>query len=195
MVAAYHLIWTLYGTWLPNDPRGSSSHEIRSPILEELGALHHGRKKIQPCSAIIRKFYQSAKSKLKHETLLLTDEEIPLVAEGFAETIRNRRYTCFGLAIMPDHVHLIIRKHRDQAEEMIAFLQDDAWLRLQKNRPADHPVWGGPGWKVYLDTRDDIERTVRYVRENPGKAHRPEQQWEFVQEYDGWLPGVGPRKK
>src|ERR1700722_7384228 len=132
MVAAYHLIWTLYGTWLPNDPRGSSSHEIRSPILEELGALHHGRTKIQPCSAIIRKFYQSAKSKLKHETSLLTDEEIALVAEAFAETIQNRRYTCYGLAIMPDHVHMIIRKHRDQAEEMIAFLQDDAWQRLQK---------------------------------------------------------------
>ena len=60
MIAGYHLIWTVYGVWLPNDPRGSSSHEIRSSILEELGELHHGRKKIQPCSAIIREFYQKA---------------------------------------------------------------------------------------------------------------------------------------
>jgi hypothetical protein len=25
MIAGYHLIWTAYGWWLPNDPRGSTS--------------------------------------------------------------------------------------------------------------------------------------------------------------------------
>ena len=29
MVAGYHLIWTVYGYWLPNDPRGSTSTEVR----------------------------------------------------------------------------------------------------------------------------------------------------------------------
>ena len=29
MVIGYHLIWTAYGWWLPNDPRGSTSHRIR----------------------------------------------------------------------------------------------------------------------------------------------------------------------
>ena len=48
----------------------------------------------------------------------------------------------------------------------------------------------GAGRKVYLDSRDDMERTVRYICGNPGKA----QQWDFVQEYDGWLPGIGARR-
>ena len=146
MIAGYHLIWTAYGTWLPNDPRGSSSHEIRSPILEELGDIHHGRKKIQPASSVLRKFYQEAKPKMKHEIIPFTDEEIVLLGEAFAATIKNRRYTCYGCAIMPDHVHLLIRKHRDQAEEMMAFLQDDSWQRLidAKRWPSEHPVWGGP---------------------------------------------------
>ena len=34
-----------------------------------------------------------------------------------------------------------------------------------------------------------MERTVRYIRGNPAKAKREPQQWDFVQEYDGWLPG------
>lgn len=196
MVAGYHLIWTAYGTWLPNDPRGSSSHEIRSPILEELGEIHHGRKKIQPASCVLRKFYQEAKPKLKHEIIPFTDDEIVLLGEAFAATIKNRRYTCYGCAIMPDHVHLLIRKHRDQAEEMMAFLQDDSWQRLidAKRWPSEHPVWGGPGWKVYLDSREDMERTVRYIGGNPGKAKMPAQHWDFVQEYDGWLPGIGARR-
>lgn len=185
MIAGYHLIWTVYGSWLPNDPRGSSSDEIRSPLLEDLGALHHGRKKIQPCSTVIRELYKQAKPLLKHETPLLDDDDIPLVAEAFADTIKVRRYTCYGCAIMPDHVHMLIRKHKDRAEDMIAFLQDDSWRRLLEagRRPSDHPVWGGRGWKVYLDSCEDIERTIRYIRRNADQA------WEFVQLYDGWLPG------
>jgi REP element-mobilizing transposase RayT len=197
MIAGYHLIWTIYGSWLPNDPRGSSSHEIRASPLEELGEIHFGRKKVQPCSKIIRKFYQEAKPKLKHEIMVFSDDEIALLAEAFAATITNRRYTCYGCAIMPDHVHILIRKHRDQAEEMIALLQDDSWQRLidEKRRPSDHPVWGGPGWKVYLNSCEDIERTVRYIRDNPIKAGKAPQQWDFVHAYDGWLPGVGAKKK
>jgi hypothetical protein len=49
-------------------------------------------------------------------------------------------------------------------------------------------VWGGPGWKVFLNTRADMERIVRYVRDNPVKAGRPAQAWGFVKEYDGWMP-------
>lgn len=57
------------------------------------------------------------------------------------------------------------------------------------DRSRNHPVWGGPGWKVYLDSRDDIERTIKYIQANPLKAGRPAQRWSFVREYDGWLPG------
>ena len=31
VVIAYHLIWTAYGTWLPNDLRGSGSRGVGSP--------------------------------------------------------------------------------------------------------------------------------------------------------------------
>lgn len=195
MVAGYHLIWTVYGSWLPNDPRGSSSHEIRADWLTDLGEFHHGRKKIQPCGAVIRKFYREAKPKLMHEVYTFTDDEIEFVADAFANTIGTRRYTCYACAIMPDHVHMLIRKHRDQAEEMIGFLQDDSWKRLIDAgvRSSDHPIWGGLGWKVYLDSRADMERIVKYIQDNPIKAGRAPQKWKFVQPYDGWLPGVGAR--
>jgi REP element-mobilizing transposase RayT len=197
MVAAYHLIWTIYGAWLPNDPRGSNSTEVRADYLKELGELHRGRKKIQPCSAVIRRFYQEATTKLKYEVLPFSDAQIQMLAEVFGDVIQKQRYTCYGCAIMPDHVHVLIRKHRDQAEEMIAKLQEGSWERIvqSKGRPGDHPVWGGPGWKVFLNSREDIERTIRYIYENPLKARMSPQIWEFVKAYDGWLPGIGVRKK
>jgi hypothetical protein len=36
-VIAYHLIWTNYGTWLGNDPRGSGSRSVYTPALAALG--------------------------------------------------------------------------------------------------------------------------------------------------------------
>ena len=64
MVAGYHLIWTTYGFWLPNDPRGSTSSEIRVEALKELGDIHYGRKEIQPSSQQIREFHQQRTSYL-----------------------------------------------------------------------------------------------------------------------------------
>ena len=193
MIAGYHLIWTAYGWWLPNDPRGSMSQELRRADIADLGKLHCGRKRIQPAGKVVREFYDAARGILKNTLLRFTPEEIEIIGNAFAEVIKSRSYTCYACAIMPDHVHALIRKHRDKAREMIAALQDasrDAILaNPQARREPDHPVWGGPGWKVYLETVDDMWRTVGYTRGNPREAGQPEQQWEFVKPYDGWLPG------
>lgn len=89
---------------------------------------------------------------------------------------------------MPDHVHILIRKHKHQAEQMLKNLQESTRLRLctAGMRTLDHPVWGGPGWKIFLHTPTDIRRTIRYIEENPPTWRLPRQQWSFVNAYDGW---------
>jgi REP element-mobilizing transposase RayT len=195
-VIAYHLIWTAYGWWLPNDPRGSTSRTIRNDILAELGELHYGRKKAQPVSAEIRRFYRRAKDLLRHPLLEFSRAHIAAVGTAFAEAVSDNRYTCYACAVVQDHVHVLIRKHRHKAEEMIANLQDASRLELQRtiDRYAGHPVWGGEGWKVFLDSPDDIRRTVRYIEGNPPRHGLPAQQWPFVKTYDGWPlhPGHDP---
>ena len=193
MIAGYHLIWTAYGWWLPNDPRGSMSQELRRADIADLGELHYGRKRIQPAGEVVREFYDAARGILKNTLLKFTPEEIEVIAGAFAEVIAHRAYTCYACAIMPDHVHALIRKHRDKAREMIAALQDASReavrAKPQARREPDHPVWGGPGWKVYLETVGDMRRTVEYTRGNAREAGQPEQRWTFVKPYDGWLPG------
>jgi REP element-mobilizing transposase RayT len=191
MVAGYHLIWTAYGWWLPNDPRGSMSEEIRIERIADLGDLHSGRRVIQPPSAEIRRFYEQAHDLLAHPLLSFSEEEILLIGNAFGQTIQVNGYTCYAAAIMPDHIHLLIRRHRDHAEVMIERLQTASRQALIESgrRAPTHPVWGGPGWKVFLNTRRDFERVVRYIGNNPLKAGRPEQHWSFVKEYDGWMPG------
>jgi REP element-mobilizing transposase RayT len=185
MVVGYHLVWTAYGWWLPNDPRGSNSHEIRIERIAELGDLHHGRKAVQPRSPELRLFYEHARLALRHALLSFSPEETVLLAEAFAATLEERNYTCYACAILRDHVHMLIRRHRDKAEVMLEQLQADSRERLIQSgaRAANHPVWGGPS-----NTRGDIERVIAYIRKNPIAAGFPEQTWRFVQPYDGWLP-------
>jgi hypothetical protein len=120
MIVGYHRIWTAYGWWLPNDPRGSSSHEIRVEQIARLGELHHGRKPVQPSSATLREFYDQARGVLKHPLLTFSSDAVAIVSQAMADVMTERRYTCYACAIMPDHVHALIRRHRDKSEDMIA---------------------------------------------------------------------------
>ena len=168
IVIAYHLIWTAYGWWLPNDPRGSMSRFVASDLLSELGAVHFGRKHVQPARSKLLDFFAGSSDLLDHARLTFDAVAFQTIAGAFAQTIALCRYTCYGCAIMPDHVHLVIRKHKHSAEEMIWNLQRESRLLLIERGPRDreHPVWGGHGWKVFLDistTSGARSRTSRRI--------------------------------
>jgi REP element-mobilizing transposase RayT len=171
MIAGFHLIWTAYGWWLPNEPRGSSSHEIRVERIADLGELHYGRKLIQPPSRELRAFYTQARQVLKHPLLIFEEEERRIISDSFRKVIAAQRYTCFACAIMPDHVHAVIRKPKHHAETMIENLEAASREALVAagRRAVQHPVWGGPGWKVFLNTQEDIRAASGTSRRIPAK--------------------------
>jgi REP element-mobilizing transposase RayT len=198
LVIAYHLIWTAYGWWLPNDLRGSTSKTVRREVLKELGELHFGRKKIQPASWKVRDFYDNAASTLLNPLATFTSAEISAIGEAFAAVVGEFKYTCYACAIMPDHIHILIRKHKHLAEDMIFNFQRASHARLLelKYRQENQRTWAsGCGWKVYLDHPEDVRRTIKYVDDNPAKIGLPRQEYEFVTKpYDGWPlhPGHNP---
>ncbi|MDC0936358.1 hypothetical protein OAS39_08725 [Pirellulales bacterium] len=196
IVIAHHLIWTAYGWWLPNDPRGSGSEIVRCPSLAELGDLHYGRKEQQPNSNEIREFYQRAKSRLRHPLLKLTTQSRDSAACGLANAIEEYNYTCYACAILPDHVHVIIRKHKHHAEEMIENLQRLSRERLiaDGQRAHGHPTWTDGGWKRFLDRPSAVWDAIAYVENNPQEIGLPKQTWPFVTPYNDWPlhPGHNP---
>jgi REP element-mobilizing transposase RayT len=114
--------------------------------------------------------------------------QIQEVASAFAIVISRHRYTCYACAIMPDHVHSVIRKHRHRGEEMIEHFQRQSRLEncLVGSLPSSHPVWTKGGWNRFLDSPNAIHGRIRYVADNPEKAGLPRQTWPFVVAYDGW---------
>jgi hypothetical protein len=140
MVAGYHLIWTAYGYWLPNDPRGSTSREVRVEAIQSLGELHFGRRKVQPSSSELRAFFAKARDALAHPVLTFDDTDIDCIATTIGREIETRGYMCYACAG--------------------AFSTRGATSSVKLSTSARIPL----------------------------KIGRPEQRWDFVQKYEGWLP-------
>src|SRR5690348_1197813 len=141
MIAGHHLVGAAYGWWLPNDPRGSWSEEIRVERIEDLGELHHGRKRVQPPGWVLREFYSQARDRLRHELLTFTPADTLIIAEAFRRVLEERQYTCYACAIMPDHLHCLIRRHTDHGQAMIEHFQEASRQALIEagQRPVWHP--------------------------------------------------------
>ncbi len=185
MVIARHLILTGYGHWLPNDPRGSTSREVVARKLRGLGELHVGRKFPQPARQTLKSFHRNARRQLEHSVLWFDAAKRQVIADAFAQTMQDCRYTCFACAILSNHAHLIIRKHHDRAETMIDHFRTGSALRLCRlaDVPNNHPVWNTGHYKKFLFTPEDITRTATYIRDNPARERIPEQNFPFVKLY------------
>jgi REP element-mobilizing transposase RayT len=192
MILASHVIFGVYGFWLPNDPRGSWSDFVGAWELFRFGpatkvetraSLAH-----QPHDRAAR---QAAKQGLKYPAVHLTGVQARAIGCGFAASAQKGKVTVLACSILPEHVHLVIARHRCKVEWIVnqfkgaatrQLLEDELHSFGQLLRPDGRvPMcWAAKLWKVYLDSEADIARAIAYVEENPEKEGKPRQRWSFV---------------
>jgi REP element-mobilizing transposase RayT len=191
MIVAHHVIFGMYGFWLPNDPRGSWSEFVGSWEL-----LRYGRatRVSDPRShAHVEhdlKARIEAKRALKYPPVLLSGIQARAVATGFASYAGRAALEVYACAILPDHVHLVISTHRLAVEQIVVQLKASAARQLEREQV--HPqaqfrtnsrrspkCFARGEWKVFLDP-EDVPHAVEYVRLNPVKEGLREQKWKFV---------------
>ena len=113
---------------------------------------------------------------------------------GYSDYIKRSGLKVYACAVMPDHAHLVINRFRLPIERICEQLKGAATAQL--NRENLHPFidepynngrlptpWARKGWWVYLDSDVDIQRSVKYVRDNPIRAGFNSQRWSFVTAY------------
>jgi REP element-mobilizing transposase RayT len=191
MVLAHHVIFGAYGFWLANDPRGSWSDFVgawdvfrygpatKTTVRRSLAARSHDGQ--------LRK---AAKGALVRPAVELSGVQARAVARGFAWYAERARLGVLTCAVLPDHVHLVIERHRLTAEQLVIQLKAAATRQLlaESLHPfADIAVEGSVPkcfargqWDVFLDSVDDVRRAVGYVEGNPEKEGKPRQRWSFV---------------
>ena len=203
MIHAYHVVMPMYGFWLPNDPRGSWSDFVRKWELVRFGKSTKtaSRRDVADLSLDEITARDAAKANLMYPAVSLTGEQAFSVANGFASHSSKNNYTLWACAVLPEHTHLVIARHRFKVEQMANLLKgaatrciiDDGRHPLQSHAsPGKRPpqMWASHLWKTYLDSENAIEEAIAYVRENPVKEGKPEQKWSFVTPFAGLPTGA-----
>jgi REP element-mobilizing transposase RayT len=181
MVIAYHAIFTTYGTWLPNDPRGSYSKAIYNAELASLGPIRYGRQSPLPDFGTLRRFQTAAIPRLSRPPCYITDATRLAVAEAFGGEARRLGLTVFACAIMKDHVHLVILRSAYRIEYVVNQLKGGATRALELQQTP----WARGAWKVFLDDEAALWAAVEYVEANPPAAGLAPQAWGFVSPVPG----------
>lgn len=199
MVHGYHIIFGAYGFWLPNDPRGSWSSFVGEWELVRFGRTSRSleRKTLTPAEDRLRR---QAKMALKYPAVAFNDQQIEIIAEGFATLAKRCRIEVWGCSILPEHVHCVVARHKMSAETMTKLFKGEATKQLKAHDL--HPLqrfatkrglpcpWARGQWICYLDTDDYICSAIDYAEQNPEKEGRPRQRWPFVTPYRGLEPGL-----
>ncbi len=197
MVIAYHAIFTAYGFWLPNDPRGSWSDFVASWELFKYGpATKTDTRRSVAGASHNQVFRKQAKQGLKYPPVNFTGIQARAIGQGFAEAIKHFDYMVHACSILPDHVHLVVARHTHKIETIVAQLKGQSTKRMTAQDI--HPMlpfrtgsvaiptcWARKCWKVFLNDATDVTRAIRYVEANPGKECLPAQSWRFVTPYGG----------
>ena len=97
------LTWTTYGTWLPGEDRGFVSNvdlgDGKGRRLNEVGS--------NP-AAKIRGLQILSKNKMKGPPVYLTVDQAEVLFAQFRETAVFRNWSLLAVAIMANHVHLLV---------------------------------------------------------------------------------------
>jgi hypothetical protein len=198
MVIGYHVVFSVYGFWLPNDPRGSGSIYVASKDLYRYGpATHVDTRRSVASQPHDRKRRLAAKSALKRPPVELDGFQALAIAKGFGASITHDGIVCWACSILPSHVHLVLARHKSSVEWMIMRLKRSGTIMLLEE--ARHPfqtlradnqsvppsVWSRGHRQIFLDTPADVVRDINYVEQNPIREGKRPQHWSFVTPYSG----------
>jgi REP element-mobilizing transposase RayT len=188
----FHIVFSTYGFWLPNDPRGSWSEFVRRWELVRFGkATKVTTRRSLAADARNVSARLAAKKALKYPEVFFSGRQALSVARGFAIAVEESAYSVLACFILPQHVHLVLGPQEARVQRIVGHLKtratqhllDDGLHPLASFRQRDGSVpsvWGRNSWKVYLYDRRHFINSIRYVEANPEKEGKRRQRWSFV---------------
>jgi REP element-mobilizing transposase RayT len=192
MTFGYHFIFSAYGFWLPNDPRGSWSDTIRVYDLFQFGpATKTDSTESVAHAKHDRALRLKAKDALRYDPVHFTGIQARAIATGFAVAAHEANYKIYALAILPDHAHAVLGPHDYHVDRIAAHMKAKATMQLNsegRHPLAEHPradgtlpsPWARNYWCPFIDSIDYLHQAIRYVENNPVRCQLKRQTWNCV---------------
>ena len=191
MVLGYHFIFSAYGFWLPNDPRGSWSEVVRQFELRRFGPATkvNTTRSVAACPHDKAR-RMAAKEALRYPPVRFTGVQARAIARGFAIAAVESDYVVHALAILPDHVHLVMSRHAKHIDTIAANFKSKATRQLTIE--GIHPLasfaslgrvptpWSRNYWCPFIRSDAHMREAIKYVENNPIKAGLRKQCWKLT---------------
>jgi REP element-mobilizing transposase RayT len=171
----WFLTWRTYGTWLPGDERG-----FIGAVRDDQGNQVINNIPGQPVNRGNVRLESYAASRLKGPPILLTSEHAVELEQQFYETAQYRGWSVLGLAILINHVHLVVLVEGDP--DGSAILRDfksfaSRRLNARFGKPASGSWWSESGSRRVVKADANHEAVEDYVKQQSGafliRIHRP----------------------
>jgi hypothetical protein len=195
-VLAFHIICCTYGSWLPNEERGSCSDFVRSEALLKFGPANpvtHGRSVAhKPFDFHLRELAREA---LKYSPVVFTQAQLEAVARGVGNELQQYDAApMYAFGSLRNHFHALCGRCRYDIRRFAGRLKGAATRQLleegihpmQKYQAADGTIpspWSVKPWVVYKFTDDAVVDAIRYANDNVIRAGLPAQHHPFVVPY------------
>lgn len=143
----YFLTWVTYGTWLPGDARGWIKYHAGWQLPDPIRDLE-------------------AKARMTEDACILTIEQRRAVEAQIAETCAFRDWILHAANCRSNHAHAVITA--DVAEPAKIRIDLKAWTTriLKKKFDGNRENWWAERGSIrYLNSDDDLEAAILYVRE------------------------------
>jgi len=182
MILGFHSIFSAYGFWLPNEPRGSWSTFVASWELAKFGPAT----KVDTRRSVAARPYDRGLKKrmqavLQHPPVHFTGQQ----AQTIAMSLANTPYKIHACTILPEHVHLVLGHTSRKIRRAIGHIKSEATRALREQGWfSQRSPWGDHGWNVFLDSREAMYRSIQYVENNPLREGKRQQHWSCVTPYD-----------
>jgi REP element-mobilizing transposase RayT len=154
------LTWTTYGNWLPGDPRGFVSN-VAGPT--GVGVRHNAPD--QPPVTDIPALRAFAAAKLVSDAVRLNVAHARSVLEQFHETVGYRGWVLEAVAIMANHIHMVVGVDGDpEPGDVLGDFKSYASRRLNREFGTRPRWWTEDGSERKLADEAAVRAAVEYVR-------------------------------
>ena len=158
------LSWTTYATWLPGDPRGSVTS-----VREGSGSRCEHDQPGTPYERPMPGLHNAAQASLNGRPIYLNQEQARTLFPQFQETAGHRGWWLGGVAIMANHIHIVVGVLGDPDPERVAGDFKSYGSRVLNGRwgkPPNGSWWTrGSGSQRKLPTAEAVERALEYLRQ------------------------------
>lgn len=166
MARYWLLTWTTYGTWLPGDPRGSVAS-----VRDQPGPRREHDQPGTPFEPSMPGLWASSARVMKGPPVLLATEQAQTLLNQFHQTAEHRQWTLLGIAIMRNHIHLVVAlPDETRAENAVRDFKayGSRVLNTRWPRPENGTWWtGGGGSRRWLRSPHAVQAALDYLRKQP----------------------------